>query len=414
MLLAFKLSDIVTVPFGILLNALYTFTQNYGVAMILFAVLVQLVLLPITAKSKKSMMKMSRLTPRMQELQARYADDPQRQNEAVRQLYQEEGVSMGGGCLWSLVPMLILIPLFTVIREPITYILRESPEVAQQIVDIIKAGAGEMFSSNNYYDQVTAAQLIPQFASELTAQIPGLSEHTLAGINFNFLGIDIGAIPSFAFWRWTAFDWAHIGAFLVPVLSAGSQVLSTWIMQKMNESVITDKNGVQDAETAKNSQTAQTTKTMMWMMPLMSLWIGFTVSGALSVYWFVSGMARLVIDVFQTKRYRKIYDAEDAIRIKKAQEAERLEAEKERLRAERRAANPEGITANTSKKKLQKQQRDQEQAAKAAAAREYAAKKGVLEETEQDDSAMSGIASRPYCKGRNYDPNRYASVKTEE
>ena len=123
MMLAFKLSDIITVPFGYLLGLLYRLTDNYGVAMILFAVIVQLVLLPITAKSKKSMMAMSRLTPRVQAIQKKYADDPQRQNEAINALYKEEGVSMGGGCLWSFVPLLILIPLFTVIREPITYIL---------------------------------------------------------------------------------------------------------------------------------------------------------------------------------------------------------------------------------------------------------------------------------------------------
>ena len=91
-------------------------------------------------------------------------------------------------------------------------------------------------------------------------------------------------------------------------------------------------------------------------------------------------------------------------------EEDRLEAEKERIRAERRAANPDGITTNTSKKKLQKQQRDQAEAEKAAAAKEYAAKKGVVEE-EEEISTMSGIPSRPYCKGRNYDPNRYASTE---
>ena len=123
MFLAFKLSDIITVPFGYLLNILYHTTGNYGVAMILFALVVQLVLLPIKAKSKKSMMKMSRLTPRMQDIQKRYASDPQKQNEMIQQLYKEEGVSMGGGCLWSFIPLLILFPLFTVIREPITYIL---------------------------------------------------------------------------------------------------------------------------------------------------------------------------------------------------------------------------------------------------------------------------------------------------
>ena len=63
MFLAFQLSDIITVPFGWLLSVLYETTHNYGVAMILFAVIVQLILLPLNAKSKKSMMKMSRLTP---------------------------------------------------------------------------------------------------------------------------------------------------------------------------------------------------------------------------------------------------------------------------------------------------------------------------------------------------------------
>ena len=130
MFLAFHLSDIVTVPFGWLLSVLYHLTDNYGVAMILFAIAVQLVLTPITAKSKKSMMKMSRLTPQVQALQSKYADDPQRQNQALQELYQKEGVSMGGGCLWSMIPMLILFPLFAVIRQPITYILMESAETA--------------------------------------------------------------------------------------------------------------------------------------------------------------------------------------------------------------------------------------------------------------------------------------------
>ncbi len=96
-------------------------------------------------------------------------------------------------------------------------------------------------------------------------------------------------------------------------------------------------------------------------------------------------------------------------------EQDRIEAEKERVRAERRAANPDGITENTSKKKMQKKQREQEEAARAAASREYAAKKGLLvEEEEQVPDCMSGIPSRPYCKGRNFDPNRYASQNTEE
>ena len=145
MFLAFQLSDIITVPFGWLLSVLYETTHNYGVAMILFAVIVQLILLPLNAKSKKSMMKMSRLTPKMQAIQQKYADDPQRQNQAIQELQKSEGVSMGGGCLWSFIPILILFPLFAVIRQPITYILMQSADTAKQIVEVIKTAAPDMF-----------------------------------------------------------------------------------------------------------------------------------------------------------------------------------------------------------------------------------------------------------------------------
>ena len=407
MFLAFKLSNLITVPFGWLMGWLYQITDNYGIAMILFAVCVQMALLPITAKSKKSMMKMSRLQPQMQEIQRRYADDQQKQGEMLRQLQQDEGVSMGGSCLWSFIPMFILIPLFTVIREPMTYILGCGAEMSNQIVELLKNLAPDAFGSNVYYAQVTAAQLIPQYAAEIKAAIPAVEDVVLAGINFDFLGINLGGIPSFSFWKWEAFNWANIGLFLIPLLSAGSQILQTKIMQKMNNSVITDKNGVQDEEMAKNSQTNQSTQSMMLMMPLMSLWIGFTVSAGLSVYWFIGGVVRTIQDVILTKRYRNIYDAEDAIKLQRKMELDAIEAEKERIRAERRAANPEGQTQNTSKKKLQKAEAAKLAAEKAAAQKEYNARHGIVEEETPKSEALSGIPERPYCKGRAYDPDRY-------
>ena len=408
------MTKIITVPFGWLLGQLYHLTGNYGIAMIIFALAVQTVLLPIRAKSKKSMMKMSRLQPRVQDIQRRYAGDQQKQNELIQKLYQDEGASMGAGCLWSFVPLLILFPLFTVIREPITYILGDG-ENAAKIVEVIKDLDPSLFNAKMAtYDQVFAAQAISKYAAELKEAIPGISAATLAGINFDFFGINLGAIPQFnifdAAWVW---NWANIGLFLIPVISAGSQVLQMWISQKLNNSVITDEKGVQDKEAAEKSQAAQSTKFMLWMMPLMSLWIGFTVAAGLSLYWFIGVVYSTVSDIIMTKRYRKINDAEDAVRIAKAMEEDRIEAEKERIRAERRAANPEGQTQNTSKKKLQKKLQQEEAAAKAAATKEYNAKKGIVEE-EDEKTVMSGIPGRPYCKGRNYEPNRYASNSTDE
>lgn len=416
MILAFKLVDLIQVPFGYLLSWLNQLTNNYGLALIIFAIVLKLVLYPATAKGKKSTMKMSRLTPKLQAIQKKYAGDQQKLNEATQALYKEEGVSMGGGCLWSFVPLLILIPLYTIIRQPLVYMLHETPESANQIVEVIKAAMPEAFGKNQYYYQLIAAPLIPQFADQLKDIVANPA--TLEGLNFTFLGnIDLGSVPSFNVFSWEVWNWANIGLFLLPVLSAGSQVLSMFISQRMNNSLITNEKGVEDKEAAKNSQTNQTNKVMLYMMPLMSLWIGFTVPGALSLYWLVQGLISTAMDVYLTKKYRKIYDAEDAARLAKAMELEAIEEEKERVRAERRAANPDGITTNTSKKKLQQQQQKEQEAAKAAAAKEYAAKKGLLKEEDEADTApnvMSGIPSRPYCKGRNFDPNRYTSQSTEE
>ena len=406
------MEKIITVPFAWLLSFLYDLTHNYGWSMIIFAVLVQLILLPITAKSKKSMMKMSRMQPKVQEIQRKYANDQAKQQEAMQALQREEGGMGCGGCLWSFIPIFILWPLLAMIREPIVYLLGQTPEVAGQIVDVIKTAAPDLFASNEYYNQVIAAQAIPQFAEQIKAAIPGISTDVLAGINFSFFGLNLGSVPTYDVFNAAWWVWANVGLFLIPVISAGSQVLQTLISQKMNNSVITNEKGLQDKEMAEKSQSNQSMKIMIWMMPVMSLLIGFGVPASLSIYWFIGGVVRTIEDVLLTKHYRKIYDAEDAERLKRYQAQLDEEAEKERIRAEKRAANPDGITENTSKKKLQQKQKADEAAAKAAAAKEYAAKKGlIVEEDEKVDDCMSGIKERPYCKGRNYDPNRYTEEK---
>ena len=404
------LGDLIKIPFGYLLDWLYQFTTNYGLSLIIFAIIIKLVLLPASIKSKKSSMKMSRLSPRVQALQEKYAGDQQKQNEAVQALYREEGVSMGGGCLWSFLPLFILFPLYAVVRQPITYMLHETVEVAAQVVSVIKDAVPAAFGKNEFYNEMIAASRIREFAEELKGIVA--NPRTLEGLNFNFLGINLGLQPNWKIWTWETYDWSTIGLFLLPLASTGVQFLSMFVAQKQNNSVVTNEKGLQDEEMAKKSQANQSTQTMLYMMPLMTLWIGFTVPGALSIYWLIQGVIATVQDAILTKHFRKIYDEEDAIRQARAAEEEKLLAEKERIRAERRAANPDGITENTSKKKLQKKLQSEQEAAKAAAKREYEAKKGIVTEEAPEKEVMSGIPSRPYCKGRNYDPNRYS--KTEE
>ena len=119
----------------------------------------------------------------------------------------------------------------------------------------------------------------------------------------------------------------------------------------------------------------------------------------------ISRICMCYVDHEKTRKY------EDSRSFLTMEEEER-QMEKERIRAERRAANPEGITQNTSKKKLQENKRKEQEAEKAAAAREYAEKRGIVFEEEKENLPLSGVKDRPFCKGRAYDPDRY--TKTEE
>lgn len=395
-----NISDIIRVPFGYLLDWLYQFTANYGLALILFSLIVKLVLLPMNAKSKKSMLKMSRIAPLQKALEAKYADDKAKYQQELMALYKEEGVSTTGGCLWAFIPLLILWPLYYVIREPITYMMHIPAETASQIVEIIKAHVD--LGSNTYFHQLLAASHIGEYLQEILEKIPSLTADSLQTIDFSFLGINLSQIPSWKFWALT--DWNSIGGFLLPIISGGSNVLSMWVSQKLNNSVATNDKGEKDKEAAKMTQSMNT---MLYIMPLISVWIGFTMPAAVTVYWIAQSVFSLVIDSVLTVRYRKIYAAEDEIRREKAARMAAEEAEKERIRAERRAANPDGITENTSKKKQERKEREEREAAQ----REFAAKKAGIDLEAQKaidvEKCPSGIPDRPYCRGRAYDPNRY-------
>ena len=398
--------------FGYVLGWLYQLTNNYGVALILFAVVLKLVLLYPTMRSKRSTMKMSRLTPQIQYIQKKYENDRQKQAEMTQALYKAEGVSMGGGCLWSFVPLLLLFPLYAVVREPITYVLHEAQ--ADKILNVLKASGytNLLENTSDFYREMAAAPFLHEIADKIQGFVS--NPDTLKGLDFNLLGINLAAIPNIKFSTWGSNLWGSIGLFLLPVLSAGSQVITMLVSQKVNNSLVTNEKGVQDKEAAQNSEAAKSGKMMMYVMPLMSLWIGFSMPGAMSVYWLAQGVFGMIVDVLLTNYYRKKYDAEDASKLRLAMEEEQRQLEKERIRAERRAANPDGITQNTSKKKLQENKRKEQEAEKAAAAREYAEKKGIVMEEEKEKLPLSGVKDRPYCKGRAYDPNRYSDTKTEE
>lgn len=374
----------IQIPFGYVLEFFYNFFNNYGVALILFSLAVKIVLLPMSMKSKKSMMKTSRLQPLVKQIELACGDDKQKYNQQVQQLYKDEGVSMFGGCLWSLIPLLILIPLYNVIREPLEYILHLGAKQIEALKPIVTASGADQG-----YWQYAAASNIETFGAGIVEGVKNL--------NLTFLGVDLGQTPDWKIWNMST--WSEIGGALFPLVSGGLNYLSMFISQKMNNTVIRDENGEKDEATAK---TAQTGKGMTMMMPLISVFFGFIMPLGISVYWIAQSAFGIIQDVILTKHYRKIYDAEDAVKREKAAARAEEEAERERIRAAKRAANPNGIKENTSKKKQQlreKQERD-------AAAKDFVKVQNSLADP-SEEAYPGGEPGRPYARGRAYSADHY-------
>lgn len=388
----------IQIPFGYVLEFFYNFVSNYGLALILFSLVIKLILLPFSAKSKKSMMKMSRLQPKLKQLELACGDDKEKYQQETMKLYKEEGVSMFGGCLWSLLPLILLIPLYNVIREPLRYLMHLDETTITAIKEAVAAAQNIAVEKLDYYWQYTAAQDITRYGAGI---VEGMKS-----INFNFLGISLGQTPSWKIWQ--ARDWNAIGGALLPLVSGGMNMLSMFISQKMNSTVVRNENGEKDEAAAK---AAQTNKVMNLLMPLMSVWFGFIMPLGISIYWIAQSLFGILQDCFLTIHYRKIYDAEDEVKREIAAKRAAEEAEKERIRAARRAANPDGIMENTSKKKQQQRDRFERE----TAAKEYQARKRAEQglPPEEKEQPLSGDPSRPFARGRAYSPEHYGKSNEE-
>lgn len=395
--------NVVLYPFAWILRMLYMLVQNYGLALILFSLVIKLILLPLNMKSKKSMMKTTRLTPKLKALEAKYAGDQLKYQQEMTKLYKEEGVSPMGGCLWSLIPLVIMIMLYGVIRQPMTYLMGLSGEEYAAVVEFLNA---QGIVASGAYDQVFYASYVHEYFDAIRNIAPGIMD-----INFNFLGLDISQIPDWkVLFTGVALSWSNIGLFLIPIVSGTMNFLTSKLSTKLNGSVATDEKGqkMEDAAASVNSSM----KVMMWMMPLMSIYIGFIMPAGISVYWTAQAVFNMIQEVWLTRRYRKIYDAEDAEKAARAAEEEALEAERARRREELKAGGEAMQNPNTSKRKRKNQEKAMAVPTvegKLSEEEREELKKRQEEIAEQRRKAMAGEipAERPYSRGRAYDPNRY-------
>ena len=376
---------IICIPFAWLVRLFYNLTGSYGMAIILFTLVIKLIMLPFQMKSKKSMMRMSRMNGRLQEIQKKYANNQTKQAEEMQKLYAEEGVNPMSGCLWSFLPFPVLLALYSIIRQPITHFMTLSSDVVQQMVDAVaKAGlslegiAQMKDGAAVVRDGVT--QLMPygqiNLVTTISSQLPEVGSSVEGWINMDYtsFGLDMAADP-WSMVKGFSFSWAAIGLILIPILAGASQFLLTRITMKHQPA----------ADASANAMN----RTMMFM-PLFSVYIAFTMPAALGLYWIaqsgISAVQEFLMGRFFNKRMEEEenarYEARQAERKRKMEEAKLLQ-EQQRQQASQK---------QTLKEK-QKAARD----AKAA----KAAKAGTA------TTEAGRVGDRPYARGRAYKPDRY-------
>ncbi len=393
--------EMITWPFAKLFVWLYSLTGSYGWALILFALVVNLVLAPFMAKSKKSMMRQSRLQPQISELQRRHEGNQQKLNEEMQKLYREEGVNPMSGCLWSLIPFPILIALYSVIRQPLTRMMFVSQDFVTTLQEfLVEQGLYTAASGRaSAYAEIELTKVMHDNWELVQSGLADKLDPNLVNIDFSFLGLNLGDQPQWDFFMKGDWTWAAIGLFLIPFVSAALSWASMQISTKMNP-----------AAAGPGSEQAQASmKSMNMIMPLTSIWICFIMPGAMGIYWIASSLFGMIRDVVLTKIYRRKLDEEEAVRAAARSEREK-ELEAKRLETERlKAEGKTEVNANTSKKKLQASEKQKQDERKAALERaDRAARRERLGIKEQEKPA-SQVGNRRYARGRAYVPDRFTN-----
>lgn len=358
--------SIILSPFAKLVLLLYNITGSYGLSLILFCLIIRAILFPVFLKGRKSMLAMSGLAEQQKVLQQKYARDRERYSIELQKLYEQEGVKPSGGCLWSMLPMVVLIPLYGIVRKPLTYLLDMSEDTFNAVSNLLY---GTVKSYSN--DQLAMAQDVFLNHDKIVSSIPDLAN--MPAIDFTFLGINLSDTPHLLFWHQENIG-AAFGLWLIPVISAVLGIVSMIVTNKINGHV-----------TGVVRTMDSTTRSTMIMMPLMSLWICFTLPAALGLYWIANSVFAILAEFLNIPFLKKY--------LKKLEEskAKRIEEEKERVKREKKAQAEARKKAQEEMRKIQMERK-----------------------LNQSIATASRVGIRAYARGRLYDPERYPTFPYQD
>ena len=280
--------------FGYVLNFMNNFVGNYGLAIILFTVLIKIIMLPLSIKQQRTMKKSAKLQEQIKVLQFKYKNDPEKLNREMMDFYKKENMSPFSGCLSTIVQFILLISIFYMVRCPLTYMERIDKTQIDTYVQQLKDNG---MSVNQAYSEIDIIRELDY----LKEKFPDDQTLDKINLNMNFCGLDLSKIPQQNLGDWTVY--------IIPILYIISTFVSmriTTSMQKKNkkkDGVIDITENKDEKEEEKNEMEdamEQSNKMMSWMMPIMSVSISLVAPLGLALYWLVNNVLmigeRLVLD----------------------------------------------------------------------------------------------------------------------
>ena len=271
--------------FGYVLNFIYNIVNNYGIAIIIFTVLLKLIILPISIKQQKTMKKSAKIQEEVKKIQEKYKNDQMKMNQEVMDLYKRENMSPFSGCLSSIVQIVLVISMFYLVSRPLTYMKHVDPELIKKYTDEVVQEDG-----NVRYQEIA---IIRNKAAE--------DENV--NINMNFLGLNLSAVPSQNYDDWKVF--------IIPVLYVITSIVSTRVTTNMNrkkkeekEKPVADENSKELVKKDDDDidMVEEMNKNMTLMMPLMTVSIAIIAPLGLALYWLINNLfmlgERLIINKF--------------------------------------------------------------------------------------------------------------------
>ena len=251
--------------FGYLLNFIYNLVNNYGLAIIIFTIVIKLLMLPISIKQQKTMKKSVKIQEKVRQLQFKYKNNPEQLNKETIELYKSEKMSPFSGCLSAILQIIILLSVFFMVQSPLTYMKKVDEGLINQYKEEIKQNQNEE-NNQTLYPEI---EIIKEKSSE----------DDRVNINMEFLGLDLSSVP--------VSNLSDFRVYIIPLL----YVISSFISIKISNTVTNKKKSEEEGkEPSEMDAILQANKSMMYIMPIMSVSISMVAPLGLALYWLVSNV----------------------------------------------------------------------------------------------------------------------------